>query len=215
MANNANVRGTIKDFLLKMKAMDEAIPEELSEDALEMVNGVNDALNEETEDEGADVLEVTKDEDAEETTEKKIEDTLVKVLMKHGVIKDESMAALDAAESELEDTEDEDPDEEEEEEEEGTPSNDSAANVRKAIRAMKPIVASIKDAKQRKIMSDNLAALIGASGKANATYSDVLVATRNNKKAKDANSTQPASDDGFGMDIAKKFNPHYMNKEGK
>lgn len=213
MANNAKIRSHIKDFLLKMKAMDEAIPEELSEDALEMVNGVNDAINEETEDEGADVLEVTKDEDAEETTEKKIEDTLVKVLMKHGVIKDESMAALDAAESELEDTEDEDPDDDEDEE--GTPSNDSAANVRKAIRSMKPIVASIKDAKQRKIMSDNLAALIGASGKANATYSDVLVATRNNKKAKDANPTQPASDDGFGMDIAKKFNPHYMNKEGK
>ena len=36
MANEARVMGAIKNFLMKMKAHDEAIPEDLAEDALEM-----------------------------------------------------------------------------------------------------------------------------------------------------------------------------------
>ena len=58
MANNKKVMDSIKEFLERMKACDEAIPEDLAEDALEMVEGVKDAL---CEDEDVDVLEVTKD----------------------------------------------------------------------------------------------------------------------------------------------------------
>ena len=60
MANNAKVMSSVKDFLLKMKALDEAIPEELAKDALEMTENIKDALS----DEDPDVLGVTKDEDA-------------------------------------------------------------------------------------------------------------------------------------------------------
>ena len=44
MANNAKVMSSVKDFLLKMKALDEAIPEELAKDALEMTENIKDAL---------------------------------------------------------------------------------------------------------------------------------------------------------------------------
>ena len=44
MANNAKVMDSIKSFLLKMKANDENIPEELAQDACEMVEAVKDAL---------------------------------------------------------------------------------------------------------------------------------------------------------------------------
>ena len=47
MADEARVMGAIKNFLLKMKALDEAIPEDLAEDALEMTEEVKDALCEE------------------------------------------------------------------------------------------------------------------------------------------------------------------------
>ena len=96
MANTSKVREHIKDFLEKMKALDEAIPEELADDALEMVENVNDAL---CEDEDADVLEITRDEDIDEKEdidiEKKIEDTMMKVLKKAGIVTDTSMSALD------------------------------------------------------------------------------------------------------------------------
>lgn len=63
MANGSKVMASIKDFLIKMKALDEAIPEELAEDALKMTEEVKDAL---CEDEDPDVLEITKDEDPNE-----------------------------------------------------------------------------------------------------------------------------------------------------
>ena len=97
MANNAKVMSSVKDFLLKMKALDEAIPEELAKDALEMTENIKDALC----DEDPDVLEVTKDEDPkpeENSMEGKVEDAMVKVLKKYGLIKDSSMSALDELE---------------------------------------------------------------------------------------------------------------------
>ena len=56
MANNAKVMSSVKDFLLKMKALDEAIPEELAKDALEMTENIKDALC----DEDPEVREVLK-----------------------------------------------------------------------------------------------------------------------------------------------------------
>ena len=40
MANNKRAMGAIRDFLIKMKALDTEIPEELAEDALEMTEEV-------------------------------------------------------------------------------------------------------------------------------------------------------------------------------
>lgn len=60
------VRDSIKTFLEKMKALDEKIPEDLAEDALEMTEEVKDALEQlETVDEEADPLEITKGEGKE------------------------------------------------------------------------------------------------------------------------------------------------------
>lgn len=92
--NSNKVRDSIKRFLEKMKACDE-VPEELADDALEMVNGVNEALDEE-----ADILEITKDEEPD--LDVKIEDTIRKVLMESGLIKDRSVSALDELEEKLE-----------------------------------------------------------------------------------------------------------------
>ena len=95
MANSAKVMSSIKDFLIKMKALDEAIPEELAQDALEMTEEVKDAL---CDDETPDPLEVTKDEEVieeeekkeeakdEESIETKVEDAMVKVMRKYGLI---------------------------------------------------------------------------------------------------------------------------------
>ena len=80
MANNKKVMDSIKEFLERMKACDEAIPEDLAEDALEMVEGVKDAL---CEDEDVDVLEVTKDADPDgddKDIDRKVEDAISRVL---------------------------------------------------------------------------------------------------------------------------------------
>ena len=97
MANNAKVMSSVKDFLLKMKALDEAIPEELAKDALEMTENIKDALC----DEDPNPLQITEDEDPkpeENNMEGKVEDAMVKVLKKYGLIKDSSMSALDELE---------------------------------------------------------------------------------------------------------------------
>ena len=99
MANNAKVMSSVKDFLLKMKALDEAIPEELAKDALEMTENIKDALC----DEDPNPLQITNDEDPkpegeENNFEGKVEDAMVKVMKKYGLIKDSSMSALDKLE---------------------------------------------------------------------------------------------------------------------
>lgn len=90
MANGSKVMSSIKDFLIKMKALDEAIPEELAEDALKMTEEVKDAL---CEDEDPDVLEITNDEDPKEKEDidVKVEDAITRVLMKHGLIRDSAL----------------------------------------------------------------------------------------------------------------------------
>lgn len=211
MANAAKVMSSIKDFLIKMKALDEAIPEELAQDALAMTEEVKDAL---CENETPNPLEVTKDEEIveeekeevkdEETIETKVEDAMVKVMRKYGLIKDECMKSLEEVE-----------DEESEEEVTVDPEkmNDSAR--RELLRKVKPMVASIKDSKQRKMFADAFAEAFKLSSgdqygtvmqMAKSSAKDSMQKFENVKKSNDA-------DFDFGMEVAKKFNPHYMKEE--
>lgn len=206
MANERKVMDSIKVFLEKMKALDEAIPEELADDALEMVEGVKDAL---CEDEEADVLEVTKD--ADEEIEAKVEDAVSRALMKHGLIKDKSMKSLDECMEDEEELMIKDEDGEEEVTVDPEKINDSAYEIRKQLSKIKPVIASISNPKDRKKAADALASIIKLS-KEN-QYGDILRVSRaaaNDKKIETVND----SDFDLGKNWAKKFNPHYM-KEGE
>ena len=205
MANSRKVRDSIKGFLEKMRAMDEAIPQELAEDALEMTEEVNDALNElETIDEGE---EIVKEKEKSEEVESKVEDALVKVMRKYGLIEDGAMKNLDEIEEKIE---------EKFEDECGVDEvtvapekiNDSAAEIRNFIRQIKPVIASVKDSKQRKALADSVANIAKIS--MNDQYSEIYNVTR--KSSKDAMNNKVKAKDSdfdFGMEIAKKFNPHY------
>ena len=205
MANSRKVRDSIKGFLEKMRAMDEAIPQELAEDALEMTEEVNDALNElETINEGE---EIVKEKEKSEEVESKVEDALVKVMRKYGLIEDGAMKNLDEIEEKIE---------EKLEDECGVDEvtvapekiNDSAAEIRNFIRQIKPVIASVKDSKQRKALADSVANIAKIS--MNDQYSEIYNVTR--KSSKDAMNNKVKAKDSdfdFGMEIAKKFNPHY------
>ena len=208
MANNAKVMSSVKDFLLKMKALDEAIPEELAKDALEMTENIKDALC----DEDPNPLQITEDEDPkpeENNMEGKVEDAMVKVLKKYGLIKDSSMSALD----ELEEgccAEDE-----EEGEEEVTVDPEKMNDAMTLLRTVKPVIAGIKDSKTRKQVSDAFAKALKMSVGTNEQYGQMMAMARMSAKDsmdKKKQSTQDA-DYEFGMDLAKRFNPHYK-KEG-
>lgn len=208
MANNAKVMSSVKDFLLKMKALDEAIPEELAKDALEMTENIKDALC----DEDPNPLQITEDEDPkseENNMEGKVEDAMVKVLKKYGLIKDSSMSALD----ELEEgccAEDE-----EEGEEEVTVDPEKMNDAMTLLRTVKPVIAGIKDSKTRKQVSDAFAKALKMSVGNNEQYGQMMTMARMSAKdsmSKKQQSTQDA-DYEFGMDLAKRFNPHYK-KEG-
>lgn len=208
MANNAKVMSSVKDFLLKMKALDEAIPEELAKDALEMTENIKDALC----DEDPDVLEVTKDEDPkpeENNMEGKVEDAMVKVLKKYGLIKDSSMSALDELEEGCS------AEDEEEGEEEVTVDPEKMNDAMTLLRTVKPVIAGIKDSKTRKQVSDAFAKALKMSIGTNEQYGQMMTMARMSAKdsmSKKQKSTQDA-DYEFGMDLAKRFNPHYK-KEG-
>ena len=208
MANNAKVMSSVKDFLLKMKALDEAIPEELAKDALEMTENIKDALC----DEDPNPLQITEDEDhtpEENNMEGKVEDAMVKVLKKYGLIKDSSMSALD----ELEEgccAEDE-----EEGEEEVTVDPEKMNDAMTLLRTVKPVIAGIKDSKTRKQVSDAFAKALKMSVGTNEQYGQMMAMARMSAKdsmTKKQQTTQDA-DYEFGMDLAKRFNPHYK-KEG-
>ena len=208
MANNAKVMSSVKDFLLKMKALDEAIPEELAKDALEMTENIKDALC----DEDPNPLQITEDEDPkpeENNMEGKVEDAMVKVLKKYGLIKDSSMSALDELEEGCS-TEDE-----EEGEEEVTVDPEKMNDAMTLLRTVKPVIAGIKDSKTRKQVSDAFAKALKMSIGNNEQYGQMMAMARMSAKdsmSKKQQSTQDA-DYEFGMDLAKRFNPHYK-KEG-
>ena len=210
MANNAKVMSSVKDFLLKMKALDEAIPEELAKDALEMTENIKDALC----DEDPDVLEVTKDEDPkpeENNVEGKVEDAMVKVLKKYGLIKDSSMSALDELEEGCK-TEVEDEDGEEEVTVDPEKMNDEAI---KLLRKVKPVIASINDSNTRKQVSDAFAKALKMSVGHVDQYGDIMTMARMSAKDSMSKKQQQTKDADyeFGMDLAKRFNPHYMKEE--
>ena len=204
MADSRKVMDSIKNFLLKMKALDEAIPEELAQDALEMTEEVKDALC----DEAPNPEEITNDKDEtekkkesedEECLETKVEDAMVKVMRKYGLIKDESMESLEKIDSEDSDEEEVTVDPEK--------INDSAR--RELLRKVKPMVASIKDSAERKKFADAFAEAFKLNS--GNQYGDIMKMTKAN--AQDAMSNRSVntadSDYNFGAEIAKKFNPHY------
>ena len=208
MANNAKVMSSVKDFLLKMKALDEAIPEELAKDALEMTEKVKDALC----DEDPNPLQITEDEDPkpeENNMEGKVEDAMVKVLKKYGLIKDSSMSALDELEEGCS------AEDEEEGEEEVTVDPEKMNDAMTLLRTVKPVIAGIKDSKTRKQVSDAFAKALKMSIGTNEQYGQMMAMARMSAKdsmTKKQQTTQDA-DYEFGMDLAKRFNPHYK-KEG-
>lgn len=220
MANNRLVMDTIKTFLERMKACDE-VPEDLAEDALEMVEGVKDAL---CEDEEADILEVTNDEDPDQDIDKKVEDAISRVLKKYGMIKDTSMSAIDEALEEEVKVEDEDLDEDivvtdEDGEEDVTVDPEtikSEDSIRNYVKAIKPLIAKMPNVNDRKKASDAVAGMIRMS-RGN-IYGDILKTSRKAADAKinegKAKTQVQDSDYDLGKKWAQQFNPHY-NKEVK
>lgn len=212
MANNAKVMESIKNFLIKMKANDEAIPEELAQDACEMVEEVKDAL---CEDENPIETEnPVKDEDLKEEEkidiDKKVEDAMVNVMRKYGLIKDGAMAALDELENKLGEEETTDVDGEEKVTEDPEKINDSAK--RELLRQIKPVIANVKDAKQRKALADAFAKSMNMNVQT-ADYSKILQASKSAVKDSAMKKQTSVSDEDFGMQIARKYNPHYMKEE--
>lgn len=210
MANNAKVMDSIKSFLLKMKANDENIPEELAQDACEMVEAVKDALCEDEEVIEEKKEEEVKDEDPKEDIDKKVEDAMVNVMRKYGLIKDGAMTSLDELEKKLGEEETEDVDGEEKVTEDPEKINDSAR--RQLLKQVKPIIAGVKDSAQRKALADAFAKSLGMN-KQTADYSAVLSASRSAVKDSKIKNPNPVSDVDFGMEIARKYNPHYMKED--
>lgn len=223
MANEARVMGAIKNFLLKMKALDEAIPEDLAEDALEMTEEVKDALCEEETAKDSDLggdIPVEDEEPVEEeekvNIDKKVEDAFVKVMRKYGLIKDSAMASLDDLETKLSEAQEtEDVEGEEEVTVDPEVMNDSAK--RELLRAIKPAIASVKDSKTRKLLADNFAKAIGGVSSTTSDYASIMQAVANNTRKAVSEKKQTVDhsveDVDFGMQIAQRFNPHYMKED--
>lgn len=223
MANEARVMGAIKNFLLKMKALDEAIPEDLAEDALEMTEEVKDALCEEETAKDSDLGGDNPVEDEEPVEEeekvdidKKVEDAFVKVMRKYGLIKDSAMASLDELETKLSEAQEtEDVEGEEEVTVDPEVMNDSAK--RELLRAIKPAIASVKDSKTRKLLADNFAKAIGGVSSTTSDYASIMQAVANNTRKAVSEKKQTVDhsveDVDFGMEIAQRFNPHYMKED--
>ena len=210
-------KDAIKNFLLKLKSMDEStVSEEVVDAACEMAEEASKAEDEE-------IKEETFNEDAEtesfeELVERKAADAVSRALRAYG-IKDACTNALDELEAELEKEEEKDEDPSSEEsvtiDPEKIEAKDSAEEVKKAIRDMKPVLAAIEDPIARKKATDAFVKMARMNMSTTSTYADIQAAIGNNgKKANDSKPIVADADYDHGMDIAKRFNPHYM-KEGK
>lgn len=210
-------KDAIKNFLLKLKSMDEStVSEEVVDAACEMAEEASKAEDEE-------IKEETFSEDAEaesfeELVERKAADAVSRALRAYG-IKDACTNALDELEAELEKEEEKDEDPSSEEsvtiDPEKIEAKDSAEEVKKAIRDMKPVLAAIEDPIARKKATDAFVKMARMNMSTTSTYADIQAAIGNNgKKANDSKPIVADADYDHGMDIAKRFNPHYM-KEGK
>ena len=210
-------KDAIKNFLLKLKSMDEStVSEEVVDAACEMAEEASKAEDEE-------IKEETFSEDAEaesfeELVERKAADAVSRALRAYG-IKDACTNALDELEAELEKEEEKDEDPSDEEsvtiDPEKIDVKDSAEEVKKAIRDMKPVLAAIEDPIARKKATDAFVKMARMNMSTTSTYADIQSAISNNgRKANDSKPIVADADYDHGMDIAKRFNPHYM-KEGK
>lgn len=209
MPDTSKIKQSVKDFLEKVKALDEALPEELAVDALTMSEEVKDACEEiekaEVKDEEANVLEITTDscsKDEEEKLEAKVSDAVIRALRSYGIIKDSATKALDEVEAELE--------EKAEDEYGGEKTEDS---MREFIRRIKPVVASVKDEKQRRKLSDEIAKV--ARLKSGANYNGVVNAVKSHAVDMETAKKSATTDYDLGMDIARRFNPHYSSGSNK
>lgn len=214
MANVSKIRSSVIKFLEAMKACDE-LPEGLEDEALKMSEGVAEGMQEDECSKDEDVVEEVEEKDEEPTEEKleaKIEDTLTKVLRKHGLIRDAAMSSLDEVEEELK-AETVDADGEEEVTVDPEKINDAAS--RKAfLREVKPLIASIPSSTTRAKLSDSIAKLLRQDKTGDSNYSAIYRASK--KAAKNgARITDASYDDqaSLGMDIANKFNPHYKKED--
>ena len=213
MANEKRVRDAVRKFLTCMQAHD-AIPEDLAEDALEMTEEVNDAL-EMTEEVNDALCETTEDEDKPDDLDKKVADGVVRALRELGFYKDPAMKALDELEVEEKETEDEDPDditEDADNEESVTVDPEKMKDSATLLRTMKPVIAAIKNPKERKKAADALARMIKGSRVTSSDYG-TLMNIKQKKAAKDSKAKAIDSDYDFGMSIAKRYNPHYKEEK--
>ena len=210
-------KDAIKNFLLKLKSMDEStVSEEVVDAACEMAEEASKAEDEEIKEET--FSEDAKAESFEELVERKAADAVSRALRAYG-IKDACTNALDELEAELEKEEEKDEDPSDEEsvtiDPEKIDVKDSAEEVKKAIRDMKPVLAAIEDPIARKKATDAFVKMARMNMSTTSTYADIQSAISNNgKKANDSKPIVADADYDHGMDIAKRFNPHYM-KEGK
>lgn len=210
-------KDAIKNFLLKLKSMDEStVSEEVVDAACEMAEEASKAEDEEIKEEA--FSEDAEAESFEELVERKAADAVSRALRAYG-IKDACTNALDELEAELEKEEEKDEDPSSEEsvtiDPEKIDVKDSAEEVKKAIRDMKPVLAAIEDPIARKKATDAFVKMARMNMSTTSTYADIQSAIGNNgKKANDSKPIVADADYDHGMDIAKRFNPHYM-KEGK
>ena len=210
-------KDAIKNFLLKLKSMDEStVSEEVVDAACEMAEEASKAEDEEIKEE--EFSEDAEAESFEELVERKAADAVSRALRAYG-IKDACTNALDELEAELEKEEEKDEDPSDEEsvtiDPEKIDVKDSAEEVKKAIRDMKPVLAAIEDPIARKKATDAFVKMARMNMSTTSTYADIQAAIGNNgKKANDSKPIVADADYDHGMDIAKRFNPHYM-KEGK
>lgn len=210
-------KDAIKNFLLKLKSMDEStVSEEVVDAACEMAEEASKADDEEIKEET--FSEDAETESFEELVERKAADAVSRALRAYG-IKDACTNALDELEAELEKEEEKDEDPSSEEsvtiDPEKIDVKDSAEEVKKAIRDMKPVLAAIEDPIARKKATDAFVKMARMNMSTTSTYADIQSAISNNgKKANDSKPIVADADYDHGMDIAKRFNPHYM-KEGK
>ena len=210
-------KDAIKNFLLKLKSMDEStVSEEVVDAACEMAEEASKAEDEEIKEEA--FSEDAETESFEELVERKAADAVSRALRAYG-IKDACTNALDELEAELEKEEEKDEDPSDEEsvtiDPEKIDVKDSAEEVKKAIRDMKPVLAAIEDPIARKKATDAFVKMARMNMSTTSTYADIQAAIGNNgKKANDSKPIVADADYDHGMDIAKRFNPHYM-KEGK
>ena len=214
-------KDAIKNFLLKLKSMDEStVSEEVVDAACEMAEEASKAEDEEIKEKEKEEVfsEDAETESFEELVERKAADAVSRALRAYG-IKDACTNALDELEAELEKEEEKDEDPSSEEsvtiDPEKIDAKDSAEEVKKAIRDMKPVLAAIEDPIARKKATDAFVKMARMNMSTTSTYADIQSAISNNgKKANDSKPIVADADYDHGMDIAKRFNPHYM-KEGK